>query len=205
MGAGRRGHLPHIHTTSQQPSGRASSPALSPLSQHASIPATNSSTPMPPHSRQMTILVLPHSCPWVWFTYTLTSRASSTVLLGEAQGPLSQVLLHNEKWGWPALQSTAASEGQSEFWTSTCSPAASRSRDVLMFPSGHMSHSTNTDPFHCVAMDPDMALSDRLGWELTMAPAVRASHSGQLHRSTLSLQLHVFRTLRPLHVSFSSI
>ena len=62
-----------------------------------------------------------------------------------------------------------------------------------MISSGKMSHKINTDPSHCVAMDPDMALSDNLGWDLTMAPGIRAGHSQQTTlypRVSSSISLH---------------
>jgi hypothetical protein len=65
----------------------------------------------------------------------------------------------------------------------------------------------NTNPCHCIAMDPDMALSCSSGWDLTMALGGRTGHSQQatpLHPHS-SLQFHLFILLKLFLFSFSPI
>lgn len=172
-GGGRREHFPHTHATSQQPSDRASSPALSPLSW---LPSKH-----PCHHQlctpwQINASPFPH-------THTLgagtptpsTAGPAPLCCLGEAQGPPSHVLLLVRNRAGQlsrALQPVRdrASSGH---------PSSCRTKDVLMFSRAKMSHKINTDPSHCVAMDSNMALSDNLAWDFTMAPCGRAVYPQQ--------------------------
>lgn len=63
-----------------------------------------------------------------------------------------------------------------------CFPAAASARDIPTFSSGNRATGIDTNSFHSVAVDSDMALSVSSDWDLTMtAEGGLATHKRLLH------------------------
>jgi hypothetical protein len=107
---------------------------------------------------------------------THTLRGAPLCYPGEVQGQLSALLVrdgvifleYSSQWGvGPVLYRS---------WTSTWSWVAIQTRSLVV----KWAMDININPWHCIVMDPDMALSDSIGQDFLRASGRKPDYSQQL-------------------------